>query len=189
MSSSLETLAPGLLIAAPSLRDPNFDHAVVLMCFHNDQGAMGLVINRPAPVTLADIMGQMGIGFAGDMSQVAMVGGPVALDSGLVLYEMEPDASSREDELRVAERLRVCPNQDLLRAIGQGDGPSRFHIFLGHSGWAPGQLEKELAQGAWLPGRLDLELIFRTPVDARWETALQAEGLHPSQFGAFRPQN
>ena len=150
--SSLETIAPGFLIAAPMLQDPNFDRTVVLMCVHNEEGAMGLVINRPAPLSLRDIVLQMGMTCTAEVSQNAMVGGPVALDSGLLLYEAEPD-QVRDDELRVTERLCLCPNRELLSEIGMGRGPTRFHMFLGHSGWGPGQLEQEIAQGPGSPRR------------------------------------
>jgi putative transcriptional regulator len=193
MSSLLESLAPGFLVAAPSLRDPNFDHSVVLMCVHNDDGAMGLVINRPAPVTMGDILKQMQIEYdrqgAVDLEQAAMVGGPVALDSGLLLYQVPPGTAQREDELAVADELRLCPNQQLLREIGLGQGPGPYHIFLGHAGWGPGQLESEISQGAWIPASLVLSLVFETPVDERWETALANEGLSPAQVGGFRPSN
>lgn len=188
MTSSMETIAPGFLIAAPMLHDPNFDRTVVLMCVHNEQGAMGLVINRPAPMTLRDIMDQLGVtcGHRGD--QTAMVGGPVALDSGLLLYEAEPDTEVDADELEVTDSLRLCPNKELLHQIGRGEGPSRFMMFLGHSGWGPGQLEWEFSQGAWIPAKMRTELIFNTPVDDRWEEALRGEGLHPGQISSFKPQ-
>ncbi|MCA9667874.1 MAG: YqgE/AlgH family protein [Myxococcales bacterium] len=193
MTSLLQTLAPGFLVAAPSLRDPNFDHSVVLMCVHNDDGAMGLVINRPAPVTMGDILSQMQIEHARDgkvdLEQAAMVGGPVALDSGLLLYQVPPGTASREDELTVADELRLCPNQQLLREIGLGQAPGPYHIFLGHAGWGPGQLESEISQGAWIPASLVLSLVFETPVDERWEAALANEGLSPAQVGTFRPSN
>ena len=189
MTSSLETIAPGFLVAAPNLTDPNFDHAVILMCFHNDEGAMGLVINRPAPVTLGDILRQMSIEFSGATDQAAMVGGPVALDNGLLLYQPEEGAEEREDELTVSDDLRLCPNQDLLREIGGGKGPSTYHIFLGHAGWGPGQLEAELSQGSWIPASLKMDLIFDTPVEKRWDATLEAEGLTAAMVGAFKPTN
>ena len=89
----------------------------------------------------------------------------------------------------ISDKLRLCPNQELLRQIGRGEGPPRYHIFLGHSGWGPGQLEHEISQGAWIPAALSLELIFATPVEQRWQRALSSEGLHPAQVGAFRPVN
>ena len=95
----------------------------------------------------------------------------------------------RRCEIRISDHLRLCPNQELLRSIGLGEGPSRFHIFLGHAGWGAGQLESEISQGAWIPTSLNLELVFNTPVEQRWETSLSSEGLHPGHVGAFRPVN
>jgi len=188
MSSSMETIAPGFLIAAPMLQDPNFDRTVVLMCVHNEQGAMGLVINRPSPMTLKDIMDQLGVDCDDDVDQAAMVGGPVALDSGLLLYEAAPGTELGEDELEVTTELRLCPNRELLHRIGRGDGPHRFMMFLGHSGWGPGQLEWEFSQGAWIPAQMRSEIIFSTPFEQRWEEALRGEGLHPAQISSFKPQ-
>lgn len=187
MASNLETIAPGFLIAAPMLQDPNFDRTVVLMCVHNEEGAMGLVINRPAPLTMRDIVLQMGMECSADVSQNALVGGPVALDSGLLLYESVP-GEQQDDELRVTENLCLCPNRDLLSQIGRGLGPTRYHMFLGHSGWGPGQLEHEISQGAWIPARMRMELIFSVPIEERWDDALRGEGLHPAQLTGFRPQ-
>jgi putative transcriptional regulator len=188
MASSLETIAPGFLIASPTLQDPNFDKTVVLMCVHNEEGAMGLVINRPSPFSLQDIVLQMGLEYTATVDQTAMLGGPVALDSGLLLYIAEPKGASRDDELRVTDELRLCPNRELLQEIGLGDGPSRYHMFLGHAGWGPGQLEQELSQGVWIPAQVRIELIFSTPVEERWDEALRGVGIHPGQLGSFRPQ-
>jgi len=188
MSSALETIAPGFLVAAPALHDPNFDKTVVLMCVHNEQGAMGLVINRPSPMSLQDIMDQLGVICEQRVDQAAMMGGPVALDSGLLLYEAEADVELAEDELNVTDHLRLCPNREMLHRIGRGEGPSRYMMFLGHSGWGPGQLEWEFSQGAWIPTQMRPELVFSVPFEERWEEALRGEGLHPGQIGSFRPQ-
>lgn len=188
MSTSLETLAPGLLIASPSLKDPNFDHTVILMCMHNDQGAMGLVVNRPAPITTYEIFRQLGMPSNG-ADQSAMTGGPVAVESALLLYEADQASEERDDEIAVFEQLRLCPGQHVLEAIARGDGPARFHIFLGHSGWGPGQLERELALGAWIPASVHVDLLWDAPVDDRWQRALQAEGLNPGAISTFRPRN
>jgi putative transcriptional regulator len=188
MVSSMETLAPGFLIAAPMLQDPNFDKSVVLMCVHNEEGAMGLVVNRPSPLSMKDIMLQLGLECADDITQPAMVGGPVALDSGLLLYEADINAEKREDELDITDQLRLCPNRELLAAIGMGKGPQRYQMYLGHAGWGPGQLENEISQGAWIPAKMRIELVFTIPIEERWEESLRGEGLHPGQFGTFRPQ-
>ena len=188
MTTTMETLAPGFLIAAPMLRDPNFDRTVIMLCIHNEEGAMGLVINRPAPLTMRDILTQLGVECAVEETQNAMVGGPVAMDSGLLLYQVNPTTEKRDDELYVTDELRLCPNRELLLLIAQGKGPKTYHMFLGHAGWGAGQLEQEIAQGAWIPAPIRLELIFTTPTDQRWEEALRGEGVHPAQFSHSRPQ-
>ena len=186
MANAYETLAPGFLIAAPMLRDRNFERTVVLMCIHNDDGAMGLVINRPAPLSIRDILVQLNLECEVEAAQNILIGGPVAPDSGLLLYEVDPDSEQKEDELDVSSELRLCPNRDLLQAIGVGSGPDKYQMFLGHAGWGPGQLETELAQGAWVPTHLSMDLIFGVPFERRWEEALRCEGLHPAQFGHSR---
>jgi putative transcriptional regulator len=188
MTTTIETIAPGFLIAAPMLKDPNFDRTVVLMCLHNEEGAMGLIINRPAPLTMRDILQQLGLDCVDEGAQNAMVGGPVALDSGLLLYQVTPETERRDDELVITDDLRLCPNREVLLSIGNGRGPRQYHMFLGHAGWGPGQLEAELAQGAWIPAPMRLDLIFSTPMDLRWEDALRGEGLALAQFGSSRPQ-
>jgi putative transcriptional regulator len=176
MPALLETLAPGYLIASPALQDPNFDHTVILMCVHNAGGAMGLVVNRPAPFDMSDILAQMGINTKGVANQDVLLGGPVAMDSGLLLYQPDPDEFAQDDEIQVSSTLRLCPNRELLERIGRGSSPSRYHMFLGHSGWGPGQLEQEIAQGAWLPASLNLELLFDVPFGERWNRILACEG-------------
>jgi putative transcriptional regulator len=185
--SRMEQIAPGLLIAAPMLRDPNFERTVVLMCIMSDDGAMGLVINREAPLNMRDILTQLGLSCVGEGAQPLMLGGPVAQDSGLLLYRVDPAATGRDDELTVTEDLRLCPNRDLLKEIGEGQGPAQYHMFLGHAGWGPGQLENELAHGAWIPASLRLDLIFSVPIEERWDEALRGEGIHPAGFGGRRP--
>lgn len=188
MDLELERLAPGFLVAAPLLRDPNFERSVVLMCVHNEQGAMGLVINRPSPFQLKEIMEQLKVTCTEDLTQDALVGGPVALENGLLLYRVLDGADQRDDELVVTPELRLCPSRELLQSIGLGQGPKQFHMFLGHSGWGPGQLEGEISAGAWIPTAFDMDLIFETPMQNRWEQALRSEGINPAQLGFNRPQ-
>lgn len=190
MISELERLAPGLLIAAPPLSDPNFHHTVVLICAHNDQGAMGLVINRVAPITTDEVMRQLDMEVHTAASQAVLVGGPVSLQSALLLYQRdEAHSEEADDELVVGDELRLSPGKALLEAIAAGEGPAHYHLFLGHSGWGPGQLEQEIAQGAWLPAPLRLDLIFDVPMEQRWDDALAAEGMSPAAFGILTPKN
>ncbi|MBK8479880.1 MAG: YqgE/AlgH family protein [Proteobacteria bacterium] len=191
MSWNSASVAGGLLVAAPALQDPNFERAVVLMCLHNDEGAMGLVINRAAPLTTLELMLQMGFECADDAdpTQTVLIGGPVAIESGVLLYRAAPGTSLRDDELPVTDDLRLCPSQELLRAIAAGAGPQQFQLFLGHAGWGPGQLEQELSQGSWIPARAEALLVFETPLEQRWEQALAAVGVSPAMLGTLRPQN
>jgi len=138
-TSELETLAPGFLVAAPILKDPNFDRTVILLCIHNDEGAMGLVLNRPSPFSIGDIMSQLGLEMNIEVSRLALVGGPVALESGLLLYRMPRSAEVRDDELQISEDLRLSPNRDMLSQIGRGEGPQQYTMFLGHAGWGRGR--------------------------------------------------
>jgi len=156
---------------------------VVLMCVHSEEGAMGLVINRAAPISLREILVQLGLDCSVMGAQSAMMGGPVAPDAGLLLYEAQAETDRRDDEMQVGDELRLCPSRDLLEEIGRGNGPERYHMFLGHAGWGPGQLELEISQGVWIPSPLHVELIFSIPVEQRWEEALRAEGVSPAQFG------
>ncbi|PID39368.1 MAG: hypothetical protein CSB49_01540 [Proteobacteria bacterium] len=194
MVSELEQLAPGFLVAAPSMVDPNFDHTVVLMCAHNEHGAMGLVINREAPITLGEIMRQLEMETAAEHATSALFGGPVALESALLLYQREEalldhlrphgvESDQDDDEMSVGEGLLLSPGKRLLERIARCQGPRRVNLFLGHSGWAPGQLEREIAQGAWLPVSLDLELIFTVPLEERWDRALQLGGFSMAALG------
>ena len=189
MTSALEALAPGFLIAAPSLRDPNFDHALLFMCVHNDDGAMGLVLNRPAPLSVGDVMVQVGIESDVSHPQSVFFGGPVAMERGMLLYDGAGSAETYAETLAIGEDLHLCQDKEIIRAIACGGGPSRFELFLGHAGWAPGQLETEIAQGAWIPTDYSKDLIFETPVGRRWETAIDAAGLTTAGLSTYRPHS
>lgn len=188
MNIALDQLAPGFLIAAPTLNDPNFERTVVLMCMHNEEGALGLVINRPAPLTLREILAQLDLPSAGIRDKDAMVGGPVAVESGMLLYRCAAETECREDEIEVTPELRLTPSSEMLEEIAAGKGPAQHLMFLGHSGWGPGQLEEEISGGSWIPASLDMDLIFSSPMEARWEQSLASEGLSMLGIGAFRPQ-
>ncbi|MCK5798038.1 MAG: YqgE/AlgH family protein [Deltaproteobacteria bacterium] len=222
MVSDLERLAPGFVVAAPSLDDPNFDHTVVLLCAHSDQGAMGIVINRQAPISLNEIMHQLDLAPQSMDPRSALFGGPVAPQHALLLYQHDEDrgvdtdgsdkhAEDRDEndspessdeapqnqrppvsgdhEIEVGPRLRLSPGREILRAMAQGEGPHRVHLFLGHAGWAPGQLEHEIAQGAWIPIDLNLDLIFDVPLADRWEQSLRQNGLRLAGLSTYTPQS
>ena len=193
MTSS--SLAPGFLIASPPLGDPNFDRTVVLLAVHGDSGALGFVVNRPAPMTLGELLSFAGYGEVGakDPSPVYL-GGPVQPSSGWILC-IDPDLREAEGGvIVVGERVRVTSSRvafDALaketaeRAEGSAD-PKRRTVLLGYSGWGPGQLEGEIAAGAWLPVPLDENVLFDVAASDRWEKAYALLGLTPATVMSMR---
>jgi putative transcriptional regulator len=169
-------LANQLLIALPSLADPNFARSVTLICQHDGEGAMGLVINRPSEYTLGEVFEQMGI--ASDdahlRGRAVLAGGPVHPERGFVLHDGDRGWDS---SLRIVPGLYVTTSRDVLEAIARGDGPPRSTIVLGCAGWGAGQLEQELTDNSWLTAESDPELIFALPLDARWQAAAGKIGV------------
>jgi putative transcriptional regulator len=189
MANALSSLAPGLLIAAPPLGDPNFDRTVVLLAVHGDEGAMGFVVNRTAPVRLGELLVLAGYGDAGvtDDSPV-YIGGPVQPSSGWIV-SLDPTLSADAGGvIAVGDRVRVTFSKEafdvLVRDVeqrrpGEAD-PQRRMVLLGYSGWAPGQLEGEIAAGAWLPVPLDEGVLFDVALPDKWERAYALLGLSPA---------
>lgn len=164
------------LIAMPSLHDPNFSRTVTLMCAHSEDGAMGLVINRPIELSLGEVLEQMDLSCedAGINATPVLQGGPVQCERGFVLHRPlgEWDAA-----LPVGDELGVAASRDILAAVAAGNGPRDAMVLLGYAGWGAGQLERELADNAWLSGPVDSAVIFDTPFEQRWECAARLLGV------------
>lgn len=169
-------LANQLLIALPSLADPNFSRSVALICQHDSDGAMGLVINRPSEYTLGEVLSQMGISTDNPVlrERQVLAGGPVHPERGFVLHDGNRIWDST---LRVVEGLYVTTSRDVLEAIANGDGPPRSTVVLGCAGWGAGQLEQELIENTWLTADSDDELLFSLPLDSRWQAAAGRIGV------------
>lgn len=164
------------LIAMPTLADPNFSRTVTYICAHNDEGAMGIVINRPLDLELGEVLAQMELD-AHDPSISARPvyqGGPVHTDRGFVLHRPARDWGS---SITVTAEVGVSTSRDILEAISTGDGPSDSLVALGYAGWGAGQLEQEMADNAWLSGPADLAIVFETPSKLRWERAASLIGV------------
>ncbi len=164
------------LIAMPGLMDPNFYHTVTYICAHNDEGAMGIVINRPLDMALGDVLAQMDM-TSGDPETVRLPvyhGGPVQMDRGFVLHE---PLSEWESSINVNDAVGVTTSRDILQAIAEGGGPKEALIALGYAGWSAGQLELEIKENAWLNGPAEPGVIFRTPCEKRWESAAALLGV------------
>ncbi|MBI5041967.1 MAG: YqgE/AlgH family protein [Gammaproteobacteria bacterium] len=170
-----EYLNNHFLIAMPGLADPNFFHTVTYICEHDADGAMGIVINRPLDLHLADILTHMDIQATPATAGLPIFqGGPVQPERGFVLHTPQ---GSWEATLQVSTDIGLTASQDVLAAIAAGQGPQRFLIALGYAGWGAGQLERELSDNAWLSGPATAEVLFDMPVEKRWAAAAALLGV------------
>ncbi len=179
MLESATPLVGKLLIAMPTLADPNFWHTVVLVGVHStDEGAFGLVINRPLEVELADILDELGESVTQSRFPQVLAGGPVEPNHGFVIYE-KGDIERDETALHVNDSVTVSGSTETLANLARGDIESRYYLLLGYSGWYPGQLEREIEENSWLVAPLDTSILFDTPLEDRWTAALRTIGVDP----------
>lgn len=177
------------LIATPGIGDGTFSQSVIYICEHNEHGALGLVVNKLIDVTLEQLFGKVNL----MLKDIALLerpvhfGGPVQTESGFVLHEpvFRPQGQGQENHseytasLQVPSGLEMTSSKDILEAIASGQGPQRFLITLGYSGWDAGQLELELSRNGWLTVQADADVIFDTPVSERYTRALSLLGIQP----------
>ena len=164
------------LIALPSLGDQNFSHTVTYICDHSEDGAMGIVLNRPTQLQLTDVLNHMNIADSGTTTSTQKIysGGPVEEERGFVLHT---SASPWNSTMKVSEDISITTSRDILEAIASGSGPERSFLALGYAGWGAGQLEKELKEDSWLSGPTDSNIIFDLPADQRWQAAASLLGV------------
>ncbi len=164
------------LIAMPTLLDPEFQQTVTYMCAHTNEGAMGIVINRPMNMGLGEIFAQMNLNpIDPEIEQIRVFhGGPVQQDRGIIIHE---PPSKWDSTINVSDRLGVATSRDILEAISKGQGPERSLIALGYASWGAGQLEQELAENAWLCVPADENILFEVPPEKRWEKATELLGF------------
>jgi len=180
------------LIAMPDMGDPRFARAVIYMCAHTDEGAMGVIINKPVQgMTLAELLYKLGLvpteaGAAQvplDLaSQPVFTGGPVETGRGFVLHT--GDYFLPEGTLPVTEHVGLTASLDILHDVVRGKGPRHMLLALGYAGWAAGQLEDELAQNAWLTCEADMEILFHARPEERYQMALQRIGIDPGNLSS-----
>jgi putative transcriptional regulator len=171
-----------LLVAMPTLADPNFSHSVTLVCEHNERGALGLVINRPLEMRMSEVLEQLSLetSDAGLRDMPVLAGGPVQRDRGFVLHR--PGPQGWESTMRVSDTLHVTTSRDVLAAMAKGEGPRQAVIALGYAGWEAGQLDEELLQNAWLTVPCDESLVFELPFEQRWHAAARLLGIELSRI-------
>jgi putative transcriptional regulator len=163
------------LIAMPNMVDPNFSGSLTYICDHSDQGALGVVVNRPTDLQLSVLFDQIGLSLPHNMEQIVYFGGPVQTERGFVLHTPKGQYNST---LAVNNNVNLTTSKDVLEAVSQGSGPSKFMVSLGYAGWSAGQLESELAQNAWLSVAAQPEVIFDLPPEERLPAAMKLLGIN-----------
>jgi putative transcriptional regulator len=170
------SLTNHLLIAMPTLADPNFSQTVTVVCEHTDKGALGIVVNKPLPMRLSDVLSQMNIEplSEGIAAKAVLRGGPVNTDRGFVLHR---PGGKWDHSHRVSDTVQVTTSRDVLAAMARGEGPEDAFIALGYAGWEPGQLEREIKENSWLSMPIDARMVFEVPYEERWSAAWRLLGI------------
>ncbi|MBE0485686.1 YqgE/AlgH family protein [Marinobacter sp.] len=173
-----DNLRHHFLVASPWLADPRFHGGVIYLCEHSADGALGLMINQLLDVHLGDILEQLDM-HGGELDLPVFTGGPVQPERGFVLHS--PD-QHWQNTARVTDEVLLSTSRDILESIGNDEGPAEFLVALGYSGWGEGQLEEELGSNAWLTCPASADILFRTPVENRYEAVLKLIGIDLNQL-------
>lgn len=170
------SLRNNLLIAMPTMGDPQFDHTVTLVCQHDEQGAFGVTINRPLDLTVGELLNQLDIEVTDPAiaGMSALSGGPVQPEQGFVLHD-----SNRvwESTLQIDHNISITSSRDILVDLAKGEGPGQFLLILGCAGWSPGQLESEMQENTWLNCPSNNNILFEMPYPHRWKGAASSLGI------------
>ena len=160
----------------PGMLDPNFSTTVTLICEHNDNGALGIIINRPLNLKLSGLFEQLAVSSAdpGAAGKPVVAGGPVGIERGFVLHGKD---QSFENTLAVSNDIKLTLSRDVIDAMATGAGPEKTLVAIGYAGWEPGQLEQEMLANAWLNVTATPELVFDTPFEQRWDSAARLLGI------------
>ena len=179
-AAGLDGLTNHLLIAMPSLSDPNFAQTVALVCEHTDRGALGIVLNKPLPMRLSDVFLQMQLTPSSEIvaAQPVLCGGPVHTDRGFVLHR---PGGHWDHTHKVSDTIQVTTSRDVLAAMARGEGPADAFIALGYAGWESGQLEREIRDNAWMSVPVDARVVFELPFEDRWSGAWRLLGVNVGQ--------
>lgn len=198
----MKSLENQFLIAMPSLSDDYFNKTVTYICEHNDEGAMGLIINMPVNITLHDLLKQIeeddneqaseekakteqesssesvasesNIFLDHGLEQLVLSGGPISQNRGFVLHRTQ---SGWKSSLALSDDIMITTSKDILLALGTENAPEQFMVTLGYAGWGPGQLEAELQTNSWLTIDADSDILFNTPIEQRWKKATEKLGI------------
>lgn len=173
------------LVAMPGMQDPHFKRGVIYVCEHNEEGAMGLVINLPIEISVGSMLDQieverqLPVNNPESLEQQVLNGGPVAEDRGFVLHKRKGHFDSSID---INEEISITTSQDILPLLGTSEAPEKFLVALGYAGWSAGQLEQELVDNSWLTMEADSDIIFETPINKRWDKAVAKLGINSANL-------
>ena len=187
----MDSLENQLLIAMPALGDPYFNKTVTYICEHNEEGAMGLIINLPVNLNLKELLSQLDdekekLSKDGEehievqnehtdkLQQRVLSGGPVSQERGFVLHSPQ---SCWTSSLSLSNDIMITTSKDILLALGTAEAPTDYMVTLGYAGWGPGQLEEELKTNSWLTTPADKDILFNTPIEQRWKKATEKLGI------------
>lgn len=161
----------------PGMEDARFVRTLTYVCKHDEEGALGLIVNRPIDMLMSDLYTQIGVNLANpDLAERPLYfGGPVETGRGFVLHQ---PVGQWQSTLPVGEHIALTTSRDILDALAQGCGPEKIMVALGYAGWSAGQLEQEMAQNAWLSVPADAKVIFDLPAEGRLEAATHLLGVH-----------
>ena len=188
----MDSLQDHFLIAMPSMKDGIFERAVIYICEHNADGAMGIIINLPVNISIDELLSQPVVADLDDetaapaepkitIDEPVVKGGPVSEDRGFVLHTAYPGFSS---SLQINDDLMITSSLDVLATLGTNKQPDNYIVALAYSGWTKGQLEQEIADNSWLTINADENILFNVPVHQRWEQAVQKIGIDVSQLSS-----
>ncbi len=179
--SEFPSLKDHFLIAMPNLIDLNFYRSVTYIIEHNEEGAMGIVINQPLEADLKQLLEHLNIhtkeGFVGNKK--LMSGGPVQIERGFIVHT---PYGHWQSSMRLSQHIAVTTSPDILTAISENKGPENVEVILGYAGWEAGQLDQEILQNSWLSVPANAEVLFHTPVEKRWQAAAELIGIDITQL-------
>jgi len=176
-------LSNQLLIAMPGMADPNFTQTVTLICEHTAGGALGIIINRPLPMTLDEVFAQLALDNrdSGLGERIVLKGGPVQTDRGFVVHRA---GGTWDSTLKVSDDIHVTTSRDVLAALASGNGPRDAFVALGYAGWQAGQLEEEIRANSWLNVPASDTIVFSLPFEDRWHAAGRLLGIELNRLGS-----
>lgn len=179
-----DTLTGHFLIAMPNLADPPFSRGVTLLCQHDEDGAVGLLVNQLSEFRFGDVLAQMKLDCGDEelADSAVLIGGPVQQERGFVVHR-EPGAW--ESSYRINQQWSVTTSRDILTAMAASEGPRQAIMVLGYASWEPGQLERELMDNAWLTTEASDRVMFDTPLEDRWSAAAGLVGIDTRQLSGY----